>query len=161
MGRTPNTLDDKVFLGSSSGKVVKHTNIPVWLVPAETTFTPPKKALFAFKTGLVNGDRSLNVLKSLKKDFQTTVQLLLVKTPGNSREDHQIDHEIVELSESMMSTENATVYQGVLEHFSSVQPDLLVVFARKRGFFEKLMEPDVIYKKEFYVNIPVLVLKNR
>lgn len=161
MGRTPNTLDDKVFLGSSSGKVVKHTNIPVWLVPAETTFTPPKKALFAFKTGLVKGNRSLDILKSIAKEFQTTIQLLLVKTPRNKRADHQIDHEIVELSGSMLSTENATVYQGVLEHFQSVEPDLLTVFARKRGFFEKLIESGSIYKKDFYTTKPLLVLKNR
>jgi hypothetical protein len=38
---------------------------------------------------------------------------------------------------------------------------LLVVFARKRGFFEKLMGSDVIYKKDFYAKTPLLVLKNR
>lgn len=161
MGRTPNTLDDKIFLGSSSGKIVKHTEIPVWLVPAETTFAPPKKALFAFKSGRVKGDRSLDVLKSISKEFKTAIQLLLVKTPGNNRKDHQIDHEIVELSDSMISTENATVYQGVLEHFQSVEPDLLTVFARKRGFFEKLIESGSISKKDFYTTKPLLVLKNR
>ena len=53
------------------------------------------------------------------------------------------------------------IHQGVLEHFQSINPDLLVVFARKRGFFEKLMGSDVIYKKDFYAKIPLLVLKNR
>ncbi len=161
MGRTPNTTDDKVFLGSSSGKIVKYTDIPVWLVPADTTFTPPKKALFAFKSGRVKGDRSLDVLKSIADEFNTSIQLLLVKTPENTRKNRQIDHEIVELSDSMISTENATVYQGVLEHFRSVEPDLLTVFARKRGFFEKLIESGSISKKDFYTTKPLLVLKNR
>jgi hypothetical protein len=38
---------------------------------------------------------------------------------------------------------------------------MLVVFARKRGFFEKLMESDMVYKKDFFTKIPLLVLKNR
>lgn len=85
----------------------------------------------------------------------------MVKTPGHENNRLEIDHEIVELSEGLVSSDNATVYQGVLEHFQSINPDLLVVFARKRGFFEKLMGSDVIYKKDFYAKIPLLVLKNR
>ena len=84
-----------------------------------------------------------------------------MKVPDQSRKEQQIDHEIVELSDRMSSTENGTVYQGVLEYFQSVQPDLLIVFARKRGFFEKLIESDVVLKKDFFTKTPLLVLKNR
>jgi hypothetical protein len=48
-----------------------------------------------------------------------------------------------------------------LEHFQANQPQMLVVFKRARGFFEKLWEPDVIYKKDFYCKVPLLVLKNK
>jgi len=48
-----------------------------------------------------------------------------------------------------------------LEHFQSIKPNILVVFARKRGFFEKLMESDRVHKKDFFTKIPLLVLKNR
>ena len=89
------------------------------------------------------------------------MNLLLVKVPGQERKDQQIDHEIVELSNTMISTENGTVYQGVLEYFRTVKPDLLTVFARKRGFFAKLIETDVVLKKDFYTKTPLLVLKNR
>jgi hypothetical protein len=37
----------------------------------------------------------------------------------------------------------------------------LVTFKRERGFFEKLWEPDIIYKKDFYCKVPLLVLKNK
>jgi hypothetical protein len=100
-------------------------------------------------------------LKEIIKTFKTKVNLLLVKVPGYETARLDIDHEIVEFSEGLISSENATVYQGVLEHFQSVQPDILVVFARKRGFFEKLMESDMVYKKDFFTRIPLLVLKNR
>jgi hypothetical protein len=161
VGPKSNDINDTLFLGKTSGKIVKKTKVPVLLVPVCFSFSIPKQALFAFKLGKIEGEKSLNPLKELVKAFQTKISLLLVKTPGYQDKRLEVDHEVVELSEGLTSTDNATVYQGVLEHFSSVQPDILVVFARKRGFFEKLMEPDVIYKKEFYANIPLLVLKNR
>ena len=161
VGPKSNDINDALFLGKTSGKIVKKTKVPVLLVPIGASFSVPKQALFAFKFGKIEGEKSLNPLKKWVHTFNTKINLLLVKTPGFQDKRLEIDHEVVELSEGLTSTNNATVYQGVLEHFSSVQPDLLVVFARKRGFFEKLMEPDVVYKKEFYVNIPVLVLKNR
>ena len=161
VGPKSNDINDALFLGNTSGKIVKKTKVPVLLVPIGLSFSIPKQALFAFKLGKIEGEKSLNPLKELVQIFKTKISLLLVKTPGYQDKRLEVDHEVAELSEGLTSTDNATVYQGVLEHFYSVQPDLLVVFARKRGFFEKLMEPDVIYKKEFFVNIPLLVLKNR
>ena len=160
-GPVPNADDEAVFLGPTAGRVVKKTEIPVLIVPEGAAFQPPKKALFAFKRGRIKGDRSLTPLRYFQDQFQTVLELLLVKVPDQSRKEQQIDHEIVELSDRMTSTENGTVYQGVLEYFQSVQPDLLIVFARKRGFFEKLIESDVVLKKDFFTKTPLLVLKNR
>lgn len=160
-GPVPNTDDEAVFLGPTAGSVVKKTDIPVLIVPEGHAFSEPKKALFAFKRGEIKGNRSLAPVHYFKTQFQTAFELLLVKVPNQDRKDQQIDHEIVELSNKMGSTENGTVYQGVLEHFQSVQPDLLVVFARKRGFFEKLLGSDVVLKKDFFTKTPLLVLKNR
>ncbi|MCH1517641.1 MAG: universal stress protein [Flavobacteriaceae bacterium] len=160
-GPMPNSNSDEVFLGPTSGRLAKKTDIPVWIVPEGTLFRAPKKALFAFKQGMVEGERSLQPLRFLQGQFETLIALLLVKTPGNKRKELQIDHEIVELSDHMTSTENGTVYQGVLEYFREVHPDLLIVFARKRGFFEKLIESDVVFKKDFFTKTPLLVIKNR
>ena len=65
----------------------------------------------------------------------------------------------MDISEQLTLTENATTYQGVLEHFQSQHPDLLCVFRRKRGFFKKLWEKNTILKSEFFVKIPVLMLR--
>ena len=161
VGPKSNDLDEKLFLGKISGKIVKKTTIPVLLVPIEFKFCIPKQGLFAFKKGNISGERSLSPLKYLIKKFKTKVDLLLIQTPGHKVSHLKIDHEIVELSEGLVSSENGTVYQGVLEHFHGIKPDILIVFSRKRGFFEKLMESDVVYKKDFFSKIPMLVLKNR
>jgi len=160
-GSMPNSNNDAIFLGPTPGRLVKKTDIPVWIIPEGAIFQAPKKALFAFKKGKVKGERSLLPLKFLQDQFNTQLELLLVKTPGQNRKELQIDHEIVELSDQMTSSENATIYQGVLEHFRQVHPDILIVFARKRGFFEKLIASDVVFKKDFFTKTPLLVIKNR
>lgn len=160
-GPSPNANNDSIFLGPTAGRLVKKTNLPVWIIPEGAKFSPPKKALFAFKEGKIKGDSSLAPIRNLQANFKTQIELLLVKIPGKKRKDLKIDHEIVELSDHMTSTENGTVYQGVLEFFRDVQPDLLTVIARQRGFFEKLIASDIVYKKDFYTTVPLLVLKNR
>ncbi|MFT4699197.1 MAG: hypothetical protein ACI9SJ_002360, partial [Flavobacteriaceae bacterium] len=57
--------------------------------------------------------------------------------------------------------ENATIFQGILEHFQSQNPDLLCVIRRKRGFFQKFKEKNVIYKHEFHTSKPLLVLSGK
>ena len=87
------------------------------------------------------------------------MNLLLVKTPGYDSDDLKVNTALMDLSLNLTLTENATTYQGVLEHFQSNQPDLLCVFRRKRGFFKKLWEKSTVSKADFFVKIPVLILR--
>ena len=117
--------------------------------------------LLAFKSGEIKSTQILAPLLKIQDTFKTLLNLLLVKVPGFSKQNHALDDTILSRSEKLRYSENATVYQGVLEYFQSVNPDLLVVFKRERGFFEKLWESNVVYKKDFYCTIPLLVLKNK
>ena len=82
----------------------------------------------------------------------------MVKTPGYTEDDLNVNTELMNISTQLTLTENANTYLGVLEHFQAQHPDLLCVFRRKRGFFKSLWEKNTILKSEFYVPIPVLVL---
>ncbi len=156
-----NEINDEVFLGRIAGSVIKRTLIPVLVAPLETSFSPPDRMLMAFKTGEVKASSTLNPLISIQDQFNSKLKLLLVKVPGFANRNHQLNDELMQRSEQLLYSENATVYQGVLEHFQANQPDFLVAFKRERGFFEKLWEPDLIYKKDFYCTVPLLVLKNK
>lgn len=154
-----NAIKEELYLGNTTGRIIKKTNIPALIVPKGTVFTPFKTALTAFKSGILKKKRILEPLLSIQKKFDTLVSLLLVKTPGYDSDDLKVHPAIMDISEQLTITENATTYQGVLEHFQSHQPDLLCVFRRKRGFFKKLWEKSTILKSEFFVKIPVLMLR--
>jgi hypothetical protein len=147
-----------LYLGNTSGKIIKQTNIPSLIVPKGTIFTPYKTILTAFKSGVLKRKRILDPLVVIKKKFSSKVNLLLVKTPGYTDDDLKINTALMDISEHLTLTQNATTYLGVLEHFQAQHPDLLCVFRRKRGFFKKLWEKNTISKSEFYSAVPVLVL---
>ena len=154
-------INDEVFLGRITGSLIKRTKTPVLIAPLDTKFNPPEKMLLAFKTGEVKDEKILKPMIAFQDYFDTKLKLLLVKVPGFADKNHHLDDVLMQRSEGLLFSENATVYQGVLEHFQANQPQMLVVFKRARGFFEKLWEPDVIYKKDFYCKVPLLVLKNK
>jgi hypothetical protein len=156
-----NEINDEVFLGRIAGSVIKRTEIPVLVAPLDKSFSPPERILLAFKTGDVKASSTIAPLVSIQEKFISKLKLLLVKVPGFANRNHQLNDELLQRSDQLLYSENATVYQGVLEHFQANKPDLLAAFKRERGFFEKLWEPDLIYKKDFYCTVPLLVLKNK
>ncbi|MGB1312894.1 universal stress protein [Bizionia paragorgiae] len=150
----------EVFLGKTSGKIIKQTKIPALIVPEGCKFTPIETILFALKSAIIKKGDALNPLKILKKDFSAKVNLLLVKTPYYNPGDFELNADLKELVTMVMESENGTTFQGVLEHYKENDPDMLCVVRRKRGFFNKLWEKNVILKKDFHsTNLPVLVLK--
>ncbi len=158
MAPRSNDVREELYLGHTSGKIVKQTNIPTLIVPKGTVFKPFKKILTAFGSGILKRNSILDPLIEIKGKFGAEVRLLLVKRPNYTEADLQVDKALMELGKDLTVSENATTYLGVLEHFRDERPDLLCVFRRKRGFFKKLWEKNTIAKSEFYVPIPVLVL---
>jgi len=153
-----NSIKDEVFLGKTSGKIIKQTEIPALIVPENYVFKPISRILLVLKSAILKKESSLKPLRDIKVNFKTKVNLLLVKTATYNGGDFNINDKLKALVSNVTKTENATTFQGVLEHYKSNNPDVLCVVRRKRGFFTKKWEKNTIYKKEFHSSKPVLVL---
>lgn len=153
-----NDIREELYLGNTSGRIIKRTDIPTLVVPRGNSYSPFKTALTAFRSGVLKKNKILNPLKSIISASNTQVHLLLVKTPDYTMEDLKINTALMDISSGMTITEHASTYLGVIEHLQSHNPDLLCVFRRKRGFFKSLWEKNTIPKSEFSARIPVLIL---
>lgn len=153
-----NSIREEVYLGKTTGKLVKSTNFPILIVPENTVFKGPKSILMAFKNGVFKDKNVLEPLKELLLHFGADVQLLHVTTPESTPEMKRVSKKLQKLQTSYTESENATTFQGVLEHFQSHNPDMVCVVRRERGFFKKLWEKNVVLKKEFHTSKPLLVL---
>lgn len=154
-----NSIREEVYLGNMSGKIMKKTNIPILIVPEEGVFEKPKTILMAFKNGHFENKKMLEPLRKFAKSFGAKINLLHVETPDSTEEMKRVSEALSKLQSSYTATANATTFQAVLEHFQSHNPDMLCVVRRKRGFFKKLWEKNVVLKKEFHTSKPLLVLR--
>jgi len=154
-----NSIKDEVYLGRTSGKIIKRTQIPALIVPEGYTYQPINKILLALKSAMIKKEGVLNPLVEIKNQYNAVVNMLLVKTPYYDNSDFVLNNEIKEIVTNTTTTESPTTFQAVLEHYKSNSPDLLCVVRRKRGFFIKLWQKNRILKKDFYSStLPVLVL---
>lgn len=154
-----NSIKDEVYLGKTSGKIIKQTNIPALIVPEGYKYRPIIYILLALKSAIIKKENALSVLKMIKEQHKSIVKLLLVKTPFYNKGDFEVNEELSSLITKTTKSENATTFQGVLEHYKDNDPDMLCVVRRKRGFFTRLWEKNAIMKKDFHSSsLPVLVL---
>lgn len=153
-----NSIKDEVYLGKTSGKIIKKMDVPALIVPEGFKFSTPKSVLMAIKSAIIKKENALSPLKMLKNKFGASIDLLLVKTPYHNEGDFEVNTELSTLISNTTQSVNATTFQGVLEHFLLYNPDILCVVRRKRGFFAKKWEKDTILKKDFFIKTPVLVL---
>jgi len=154
-----NSIKDEVYLGKTSGKIIKQTNIPALIIPENFKYKPIKSILMAVKSAIIKKENALSPLIDIKERFQAEVNLLLVKTPFHNEGDFNVDDKLSTITSKTTHSENPTTFQGVLEHYKQNNPDLLCVVRRKRGFFTNLWESNTILKKDFHsATLPVLVL---
>ena len=160
--RTPKT-NEKLFLDDLSGSIVRKTDMPVLLVPEDYKFKTINTLLTAIKSGIVKEEGATKPIETILLQLKAQMTLLQVKTPDYLPEDLMFDKDLAILTSKYYSSENATLFQGLLEYIHVVEPDLICVFRRKRGFFEKLwsetLNDNSVRKSDFESRKPILVLK--
>jgi len=153
------SADSSIYLGPVTGGLVKNTNLPMLIIPKGYVFKPVKNILMGLKSGILRNTNVLDPLHKIVTAFKAKVSLLHVITPYNTTEDNSLDKQFLAIANSTIISENATVFQGVLEHLLEVNPDMLCVIRRKRGFFSRLWEQNIVKKIDFESRIPLLILK--
>jgi len=153
------SADSLLYVGKITGGIMKQMDLPMLIVPVNYKFKPFKISLVGLRSGIIRKQDVLKPLEDLVSSFKMDVNLLHVITPHNKEVDNILNEDFKTISSSISTSENATVFQGVLEHLKVVNPDLLCVIRRKRGFFAKLWEQNSIKKIDFESRIPLLVLK--
>lgn len=153
------SADASLYVGTITGGIVKRTELPTLIIPMNCTFKPFNNGLIGLRSGVIRKSDVLKPLEDLTTYFNTKFNLLHVITPHNNEEDNVLHEDFKEIADAVTTSENATVFHGVLLHLNSITPDLICVIRRKRGFFAKLWEKNSIKKIDFESKVPLLVLK--
>ncbi len=151
--------DESIFIGKIAGNIIKDTEVPVLVIPTEAKFRPISKILMTIKSGSIKSLTTLDLLVKIQNTFKSTINLLQVTTPKLDASELALNEKLSSLINTLIPTNNATVFQGVLEFLHEENPDMICVIRRKRGFFKKLWQNDKVKKVDFESKIPLLVLK--
>ncbi|MEO6133264.1 MAG: universal stress protein [Saprospiraceae bacterium] len=156
MGTQGMGQNEETYLGSTSGALVKTTDIPVILIPPGFKFNGIDRIVFAAKDTFVRYMGALEPIISINQIFKPHVQLLhLGEQPDPIPEQ---SFSILQVINDITRYGNDNFNESIHEYLSQHNADLLCVIRRKRGLIEKLLGPPRTPATKFYTNIPVLVL---
>ena len=151
--------DETIYIGKITGSIINNIDCPILVVPEGYVFKNISTIFMAIKSGTIKKENIFIPLRSLVENFNAKLNLLQVITPKLSIDEREVNKELSELASTIKSSENATVFQGVLEHLHEVSPDLLCVIRRNKGFFSKLWDQNTVKKSDFESRLPLLVLR--
>lgn len=163
---SPKSIDikDEVYLGPVITKIIRNTSLPLLIVPQDYLFRRFSSILFAHKNAVIETTEASDTLTSFVDKFQAELTVLQVVTPDTALNSRTMQPDLEKLSHKHIVTENATVFQGITEHFAATNPEMLCVLRRKDkgGFFKNLLrQNEQILKKQFFTTKPLLILKER
>ena len=99
-----NSIKEEVYLGKTSGKIVKQTQIPALIVPEDYVYKPIVKILMAIKSAEIKKEDALTPLISIKDKYKAVLNLLLVKTPNYSKGDLEVSKKLSSLITNTTNT---------------------------------------------------------
>lgn len=160
IGKTrTNTRSQRLYIGSFTGDMIQKIDCPIIIVPNKYVFKSIETVFMAIKSGVLKREDVLLPLHTMHLKFTMTLNLLQVITPYVKEKDLRINKELQNICSTFKTTENGTIFQGVLEHLNVNNPDLICVIRRKKGFFEKLWKDNSVKREDFESRVPLLVLQ--
>ncbi len=160
IGKTrTNTRSQQLYIGKFTGDMIQNIDCPIIIVPNTYVFKPIQRVFMAIKSGILKRDDVLLPLHTMHSEFKITLNLLQVITPYVKEKDLIINQELTNICSTFKTSENGTIFQGLLEHLNANSPDLICVIRRKKGFFEKLWKDNSVKKEDFECRMPLLILQ--
>jgi nucleotide-binding universal stress UspA family protein len=155
----------KVFLGSIASSVLKHTTIPVLIIPENYRFTLPEKIVFATDYKGISNKKVLAPLFDIANQFDSKVlmfhaieakepiaayieELQVWKTEKNF---HHIKH-----TNSIATCEDVT--EGILEFTDENNAEILAMIPHSYNFFQHLFHKSKTKEVAMESKVPLLVL---
>lgn len=148
-----------IFIGSTTGALIKLGDAPVLAIPSGCQFEPIRHVIFAVKHPYVASKKVLMPFLMFVDHFNPNVDLLHItrdSTPDLSRFPNP--YPITPHTHELHTWDSDNIYQSVQAYLKDHEADLLVVISRLRGFFEGLFAQSSTSSSMFNSDLPILVL---
>lgn len=145
------------LVGPNAGSLITQTTVPLLFIPPKHKYKQLDKITLALKTAKIKKAETVEILDKVFKLRDRKLNVLLANNP-KAKFDIK-DLHLQGKNITVKGSKEDTIYQAVMKDQKKNKADLLVAIRRKRGFFEKFLKSGSIKKKDFDIDIPLLVLK--
>lgn len=156
----------EVFLGSTTGGVMRHTDVPIIAIPENYTPRPIKKIAFGIANLKLSGEEVVAPLKELIRQFGAKVYIYhSAKDTGSDAYRNEL-LETVSWLEGLPYTlhveeEKENLHESLRAFVKSIDADMLCLVRRQHGYiglFERLFRMSATLNEVFHCEAPLLVL---
>lgn len=152
---------EKIFLGSTTNGVIKHTDLPILAIPNQYKFKDIKKIVFAVDSNDLGSVELLKPLLAIAKKYSSKIMVYHIET---KEYDRGMDPKVGELLQGIehsyhyeLVSEN--INQSLNDFVADNQADFLCMLRRKRSLLDDVFHVSVTTKEVFNSPIPILILQ--
>ncbi|MCB0561897.1 MAG: universal stress protein [Lewinellaceae bacterium] len=156
----------EVFMGSTTGGVIRHTHhIPVLSIPENFAPRPIQNIAFAIANMNLSGEEAIEPLRELARRFDAKVHIFHSVKDKDEADKAKL-METASWLEGLPYTfsleeERGNLHETIKAFVKSVDADMLCLVRRKHGtigFFERLFKTSATLQEAFHCELPLLVL---
>lgn len=150
----------KVLMGSNAASMINTSLVPVIATPAEATFKPIKKIVYA--TDMANLDEEIKTITMFAGLFDASVKVVHVTpaTPDKKFDADKFTRNLIKVSKYKKLTfnfaKNENITTGVDAFVAKQKPQLLAMFTHKLSAYEKFFDKGVTRRQAFHSTVPLL-----
>ena len=157
----------EVIIGSNTAAAIRKVNKPIIVVPEDAKFNKLSTILLATDYTEIHNQEDITVLKQIASAHNSTLDLLNIKqTSEESITTEDISTAGLNMKSSFegvncqLSTfEAEDIPSGILDYMEKEEYiDMLVLVAKKYGFFEEIFHKSVSKKVVAHTQVPTLII---
>jgi nucleotide-binding universal stress UspA family protein len=156
----------KLFMGSTSLKIIKETKTPVLIVPPTLKYKRYQKIGLTSDFEEVIEHTSTKVISEIVGKLKANLTVIHVDyeryhfTASTPMETMNLDNMLTELKPTYSYIENKDTIEGIVNYVTENDIDLLVVFPKKHSWFEQIFEKSKTRQLIQAAIKPILCLRN-
>lgn len=164
MGTNGSEGIDKFFSGSNAANLIRASKCPLWIIPNTSEYKNIKIIGFAADFDQLQNENILDPVKNLLAESEAELIVVNVQEERNELDLEQgvnrmkLGHSLNGLQHFVYNAENSNVIEGIENFCEEYTTDLLVMVARKHGFFESIFRKSITKQLAMLAKTPLLIL---
>lgn len=167
MGTKGATGLKKVFIGSTTGGVMRHTRTPILAIPEQFTYRPIRKIVFALANIKLSSEEIILPIVEMVRQLGAKIQVYHHVRTSEKAEREKLLETIDWLKELpytfFLEEDDDHFNENISDFVKENEADLLCLVRHARGqigFFERLFQSSVTLTQVFNCDVPLLILQD-